>query len=426
MKDTGFITVLLIAISLLIWIVADLKTGGAATSQLLFSSPLDTGMDFFSSVQYTQGANPYLWFGTVYPPLANLFFYFMYRMLPDYVKETIPTSMLDIMNARGTSADLRTTQAGLMEFILYTIVTILLLYILLESILRDRTKAPGITVSASTITALALCGTIGVLYAIERGNIILLALVLTLFYLKHYRSDNLFFSEAALIALAVAPNLKLYPVFFGVLLLCDKKYFKAIRAAIYGLLLFVWSAGFFGGRIAIGLFIQTLTGFTETGTQNFAYFGLQGIVKMITYFGLAISGREADITPYAPLFDKAQTASYVIAVALVIFVFFINDEWKRYLYITIATFTVQQSATYTIAFLLCAFAYCRKPSTPLYFIMLLMMLPLPIFGLNIPIEGYPAYTFNAMVPQICYSILLIYCLYSGILCMLNSRKGQRQ
>ena len=51
------------------------KTHGEIFSEIFFNDSLDTGMDFFHSIEYTRGRAPYDLFETLYPPLANLFFY---------------------------------------------------------------------------------------------------------------------------------------------------------------------------------------------------------------------------------------------------------------------------------------------------------------------------------------------------------------
>ena len=50
-------------------------THGSILSDLLFYDTRDTGMDFFHSIEYVRGRTPYKQFNTLYPPLANLFFY---------------------------------------------------------------------------------------------------------------------------------------------------------------------------------------------------------------------------------------------------------------------------------------------------------------------------------------------------------------
>ncbi|SDM38499.1 hypothetical protein [Lachnospira pectinoschiza] len=67
------ITIISILLSIFVWIFLDLFLDGSASQELLFVNNLDTGMDFFSSILYTQGTNPYMGFDTVYPLLANFF-----------------------------------------------------------------------------------------------------------------------------------------------------------------------------------------------------------------------------------------------------------------------------------------------------------------------------------------------------------------
>ncbi|SDM38464.1 DUF2029 domain-containing protein [Lachnospira pectinoschiza] len=120
------------------------------------------------------------------------------------------------MNAYGTAADLRTLQNSMMLFI----ITILLLI---------YTKRYTKKYSNNTVVSITLCYSIGVIYAIKRGNIILPTIALIMYFLNNYDNKSKFKRNMALTCLAVAANLKLYPVFFGIILIKEKKYIDAIK-----------------------------------------------------------------------------------------------------------------------------------------------------------------------------------------------------
>lgn len=80
--------------------------------------------------------------------------------------------------------------------------------------------------------------------------------------------------ELALICLACAAAMKLYPALFGLLLLSDKKYKEAVRAVIYGIVLLVVPFFFMGGVGQIPQMLKnslTLNNNTLSGSTGFGY-----------------------------------------------------------------------------------------------------------------------------------------------------------
>ena len=104
-------------------------------------------------------------------------------------------------------------------------------------------------------------------YAIMRGNTIYFALVFLLLFLLLYDSPNAPCREIAYICLAIAGAIKIYPLFFGVFILKDKKLssiFAALRVALYFAVIFAGSFYFFpAGTELFEPFIGNLGGFME-------------------------------------------------------------------------------------------------------------------------------------------------------------------
>ena len=69
--------------------------------------------------------------------------------------------------------------------------------------------------------------------AIERGNMSLLVLLLLMYAMSLRDSERAAEREFALILIAVAAALKLYPAIFGVLYLAQKRYKEALRLQAY-------------------------------------------------------------------------------------------------------------------------------------------------------------------------------------------------
>lgn len=83
----------------------------------------------------------------------------------------------------------------------------------------------------------AMLATAPMLYALERGNIIVLAVALTAAFLAGCRAENRVVRELAFLALAAAAALKVYPALLGLLLVAERRWKEAARLVLYGLLL---------------------------------------------------------------------------------------------------------------------------------------------------------------------------------------------
>jgi hypothetical protein len=128
---------------------------------------------------------------------------------------------------RGTERDLRLQQATMMLFVVFVIVVVLGIVSMTERLTRS---------CGGRKKLLAFCAVFsyGVLYGLERGNILLLCWPLMAFFILYRNSEKPLLRELACLALAIAAGFKLYPAFLGVLLLRDKNYLAAVRTVLYG------------------------------------------------------------------------------------------------------------------------------------------------------------------------------------------------
>jgi len=86
---------------------------------------------------------------------------------------------------------------------------------------------------------LVVMGLPGHLQAIISGNQIALSALFAAFYVFNYKHQDRLIREFALISLALAAGLKLYPAFLGLLVLYEKDYRALIRLVLYGVLSFI-------------------------------------------------------------------------------------------------------------------------------------------------------------------------------------------
>ena len=310
-----------------------LLSRGEVIQQYFFFDTRDTGMDFFHSIEYVRGRMPYGMYDTLYPPLANLFFYLLYLLVPKELSAQWADSFLASVNMRGTSQDLRSYQSTMLLFLLFVMFTVFAMYAIMEKML---------TGTVAHKKALVFCAlfSYGVLYGVERGNIILLCWVLMAFFLCYRNDDNAVLRELACLALAAAAGMKLYPAFLGILLLKDRRIFAAIRTILYGvasvvLPLYLFNEGLLGLRMWLNVV------FSFQGGSSYPWVG-NGFSSI-----MANLGHMADAVLGTSLANQSYTV-FGIAVALLLLVCacLLQKEWESVLTLVLAMMMFQAQSDY--------------------------------------------------------------------------------
>ena len=170
-------------------------SNGVTVSNLLFNKD-DVFMDFFNSVVDCSG-DAYGESGVIYPPLVVLFYKFCSMFFN-----------IDSMKA----SEVRETSLGMIIFVCFTIVS----YILFAKLIY---KYKNGSFANKSLFAFFTLFSFPMIYLIERGNIIVLVLPLLLYFVNEYDSDVKYKRHLAYICLAISVAIKIYPVFFGLLLL---------------------------------------------------------------------------------------------------------------------------------------------------------------------------------------------------------------
>ena len=249
LQKTKYTYICLSLITLAAATLAILISNGHLFQVLFFNDPDDTGMDFFNSVVAASNGHPYEQFGVIYPPLANLFFYLLSLFIPADVKANWPDHHEALQSIIGRPGDLRMMQSSMLLFLFFLILSLFLMAMMIH-------KRTG-----SYLLTFCLVFSAGTLAAIERGNVILIAFVLTFFFVEHYNDDNRVMSELSLVALAAAFGFKLYPCIFGLLLLKDHKFLATARCILYAVLLTVIPTFFLDGPRMILPWLRHVMGF---------------------------------------------------------------------------------------------------------------------------------------------------------------------
>ncbi len=325
-----------IAVLGIIWTIYMLFIShGEWFAQILYPDPFDTGMDFFHSIEYTEGGEPYRKYATLYPPLANLVFYVLYRF--------VPVSQMEFWRnagyARLTTADFRLWQTTLFMFILFVMITSIAVIILIQKCFNEEKK--------QIVTGFSCCilFSAGMLYAYERGNIIILSWLLALFFVKYRNSNNKIISELALIALAISAGLKLYPAIYGVLMIYEKNYKRAFRAIIYGIVCFVLpSFAFKEGIEGIRIFFEVLLNHSANGVAKLNGYDFSGIANTVLNIINNIIG-----TNFQNEFGMLYNACVCLFMILLGGVY--KKNWQRVLCCSVAMLLFQSQQGYGILFL---------------------------------------------------------------------------
>lgn len=247
-----------------------------------------------------------------FPPLIYLFYHFLYLIIPK-------VDNIDMLYN--------------FVYAIYSSVMFITFSYICSKMLEKESFTKRLT--ATVLFALSAPFVFGI---IEQGNIVLLPMMLLAVAALWRDSKNKVKRELALIFIAVAAGIKVYPAIFGIIYLAEKRYKEAIRLIIYGILFF---------------FVP----FVFTG----------GIDGMITFFNNQSAVHQAwgkyslvSIYSYAIFFDLGKKIGIILSalfgcVALIT-VFFTKSMWQKYFMIAfIMVMCPLWSGQYTVCFFLIAF-----------------------------------------------------------------------
>lgn len=294
-------------------------------NQIFFGDTNDYFMDFYNSM-YHANNDPYA-LKSIYPPLA----YVIYKCFSIFV----PNSVL-----HQSGFAIRDSQGGNIAFMIYNVIMMSTL------VLSIYYYKKGSVLKRSIFSTLILFSG-AFLFTFERGNIILLSLIFLMLFIfcKDHRNKKI--REMSLICLAISASLKVYPAILGLILIKEKRYKEAIRAVIYGILIFFIPFIFFGGIDQIAKLLEGifLTGgmFAESGYGYLV--DVSNSVRAILHGALNI---DSEIT---------NTVCQIVSVICLVFGLAIlpvmNNKWKEVtLLISIMVLVPSFSGTYTLIFYL--------------------------------------------------------------------------
>lgn len=351
------------AVSAVLFFVMLAVTDGQSFTHTLFRNSFSTDifMDFFNSIRDASTKEVYEE-GIIYPPLANMFFYLL--------------SLLIDPELAATSFSYRTMlQRDYVCLFLY-FVFVILCFLLFSSTVKKQLAENNLN-KFSAVFPVLLIFSYPMIYCVQRGNIALLSLVFSMFFVFNRNSEKPFLKELSFILLAVAAGIKLYPAVFGLLLITDKKYKEAARLVAYGLICIILPFFFYDGIESIKDLFQNLNSFSAYSTNK-----LSPEFVCIDVPALYISAlTKIDFSDIYTFLGTIVTSS-----AILIFIF-ADKEWQKLWAMVYLIMNYPSTArTYILIFALIPFIsfICsksfRKRDLPYFvaFILLIVVIP-PVY-----------------------------------------------
>lgn len=338
-------------------------------------------LDYYRHILYSQHMDKLYDPGlsVSFPPLAYLFYYFIFRITSNGPIE-VPTAQMPQQPYQ------------MMIYMMHMIIGVLLLAYAVEGIQTVKIKKRLLMVCI-LFSVPMFAG------AIERGNMALYVVALLLLALQWKDSGCTWKKEMALILIAVCAGLKVYPCIFGLLYLKEKRWKETARLIIYGVICF-FVPFLFVGKGQFIKYIQLLL--TFMGNE---YYGRVQFFKGIISF-LGIQGKTAD------LFNLVFIAS------LILFILCTRNKTRQMGYLAAFMALVPGAAyRYTlIYFLMAVFALFQekenKVDTYVNAILLGLLFSIPtVYGVLTEFElNYGLYTYT-YVEKYIYAITWTFVLY---------------
>ncbi len=235
---------LFLATTALAYLVAGIVSGGRALRSPFFDRGNDLFMDYFNSLRdAAQGARAYTERRVIYPPMANLIFLALSFLVPSAYRNTT-------FAARHMWRAYPTAVLSLLLFLAIPFFITALMW----NVARRRDALPPRAL-------LVLLLNVPLFYLLERGNILLLTLPALLFFLYYYESQHAWQRECALLSLAFAISIKLYPALFLLFLLARKRFSAVLRVLSYSAALLFFPVFAFGGISAFRVLLANILSF---------------------------------------------------------------------------------------------------------------------------------------------------------------------
>lgn len=298
---------LLAATQMLFSIVYLMRTGGSALYSIMPAQGADQFMDFFNHISYVREergvyfASPHACF----PPLI----YFMYGLF----SRILPQDATAMYSTEATSTH------ALLLYVVYCVLLAVCFFYSVCRMLKNRTMEFSLAAAVIVLTSYAF-----VFGVTERGNSVMIVCILLLLALELRDSNDAVHRELALLLIAAAAGIKIYPAMFGVLYLFEKRWKEAGRLLLYGIGFFFVPFAWFGGAVGMKQFFLN-QGFVQN--QDVARIGS---VKM-SWEKAAALWKDHFSTQADWIYPMGILLTAVFAVFMILGVYLCKEQYKKIL-----------------------------------------------------------------------------------------------
>lgn len=371
--------VLLLFGDIIFWLMQMIVHGEWMDGYFLDNSH-DTGMDYFNMLACLDKHNPYK-MQVNYPPMCFLILKFMYRF--------VPTSL------RGEDANGFYYRELMHAQIIYVLCMFVISFCIFELVKYSY-------IGSDRDKKLFACGVLlsgPFLFTLERGNLIIVSFVCLLIFINFYDSEKRWKRWCAYLALSFSAAIKIYPAFFGILIIYRKRYKEAIQTVIVGLIIFVAPCLIFGG---MEIFQRMFLGMSAATDLQKAYgmgsnFSFSNLIKIVG----AVGGNVIELNNVIRLIIPLIVCCIVYICS--------KEEWKKIYSIALMCIWIPDfSYTYTLLlFVLPLISFLRTHKESNYFIYLYGLLFIIILiPLCLPKMGYLEPTTDVVMLSLTMSTLI--------------------
>jgi len=293
---------------------------------IFFAGMNDFFADFFNVLRIIDGRDPY--FSNNLGDVDKAYFPLTYMIL-------YPFSQLDSFSTMSLQ-ETWNSKIGLMSVFLFIGFSIFLLFLSLNKIIKKY------SISSTLLIGLVLSYIF--FFTIERGNIIILAAAFIGFFINFYDSENKNERIFAMISLAIAATLKVYPVLFGFLYFEKKQYREIFLSAVITLLLIFLPYVFFKRGFA-NIIKQINNVRLHSGGYNYTrFFPRFSLPHLVFCISPKLKFSE-DLT--LSLSNAAQVITYILSFVSILFSCLIKNKWVKISLLTmVVVFLPTNSAMY--------------------------------------------------------------------------------
>ena len=210
-------------------------------------------------------------------------------------------------------------------FVLFLLMSLSLLYIVCTRQLQLQSYLDSVMIGFSLLLSYPM------LFTIERGNILIVAVLAVTIFVFYYDSESKWKKEIALICLATAIGIKLSPVVFIALLIYKNDWQSIFRVCFYSFIILVFPLFFFEGSFYKNV-LQMISNIKLHFMYHSEAYGTGLMASYVKYAKFYMGNSfEINITAWSIL----KILKVELSLLLLLGSYFLKEKWKIVLNITL-------------------------------------------------------------------------------------------